>query len=508
MFTPPNNTLPLPLISIFILMIGFSISGCGDSADDEGLIEEEAEPLVVTIIDRWPFPPKRPDAEILADKILGQETEDFYFDIPQRNQLVGELERVLSLIRATYPPMNEIHAAEEAMPGALVVYLEQDFYEMLKEMLQDKQGLSRFETGYAEFDALNTKLGVQEVKLGSDLLRAVIFFFDKRLNLRVASEAYSMVEGVRRASAEGELEISTDIEAFKEGETWYFIFRNGWGDCPAGCSRQELFCFTVTGAAVEMIPMAQAQNMPPFQQGSWPLHNATPFFNATAHTWSWGEGWFSAGDSPDFDGFAGGCSLLGEIEASPNQLRVSCGYRVPEPLPRLERHDALEFTGVVLLLIATQDRTVIGNYEAYSSVVASEPVRVAKPAAEVQNPEKVYFEHVPMPINPPPPSAPFERWWGGVHPTFIVCWDHPKTGERAYQVLTPHIAWASTYEERNHPGCDNFKNPHLIQTLDIYLPTVGRRARPMWGLFAPGPPAPETWTAWVDEVLPHPAASE
>ena len=240
-----------------------------------------------------PFLTKRPDAEILADTILRHETEDFYFDIPQRNQLIKEIEGVLSLIRATYPPMNEIHAEDPVEPGVLVVFPERDFYEILKEMLQDKQGLFRFKTGNAEFDALNAKLGVQEVRLGSGLLRAVIFWFDKRLNLKVASEAYSMVEGVRRAKAEsGALGISANIQAFKQGETWYFIFRNGWGDCPAGCIYQELFCFTVRGTDVERIPTAQAQTMPPFQEfdeahGAWSLRNRTPFANAPAHRWSW-----------------------------------------------------------------------------------------------------------------------------------------------------------------------------------------------------------------------------
>ena len=155
-----------------------------------------------TVGKRCPTQPRRPDAEILADDILKRETEAFYFDIAQRNQLIGEIERGLSLIRAAYPPMNAIYAEERFVPGAIIVYPEPDFYETLKELLHDKQGRIRFETGYAEFDALNAKLGVQKVLLGYGSLRAVTLFFDKRLNLRVASEAYSMVKGVRRAKAE------------------------------------------------------------------------------------------------------------------------------------------------------------------------------------------------------------------------------------------------------------------------------------------------------------------
>ena len=494
MSTPPNNTVPLPLISIFILLISFSINGCGDSAGDEVLIEEEAAPLVVTMIDgRGPYT-KRSDAEILADQILQRETEDFFFDTAQRNQLIEEIRQVLSAIRAAYPPMNEIHAEENANPGVLVVSLERDFYEIVENMLQDKQGPFRFETGYAEFDALNAKLGVQVVKLGPARSRSLIFLFDERLNLRVASEAYLMVEGVEYAYSHGPLGISADIEAFKQAGTWYFIFLNGWGDCPAGCIYQELFCFTVTGTDVERIPTAQAQTMPPFQeldatQRSWSLRNDTPLVNATAHTWSWWDSRLLGGIRLPRADYNLGCSLFGEIEATPNQLRVSCGYRV-EGLPREDSFlDNFEFTGVVLLLITTQERTVIGKPDTYSTVVASEPVRVAKTAAEIQNPENVYFENVLIAINPPPPSSPFERWWGGVQPTFIVCWDHPETGLRAYQVLDINIIYAGTDEARNHPGCDKIRDTDYIQTLGASLPILDIRDD-------------------IDEVLPRPAAPQ
>ena len=151
--------------------------------------------------------------------------------------------------------------------------------------------------------------------------------------------------------------------------------------------------------------------------------------------------------------------------------------------------DDYDFTGVVLLLIATQERIVVGNSEAHLSVVVSKPVRVAKTAAEIQNPENVYFENVLIAINAPPPSSPFERWWGGVHPTFVVCWDHPETGVRAYRVLTPTIMYADADEARNHPGCDKIRDTDYIQTLAEGIE---------------GPLALENWTDWVDEVLPRP----
>ena len=471
MHTPRHDTLRLRLIFIFILLIGFSINVCGDSEDAEVLIDEEAEPPVVTILDRWPDDPfglDRSDAEILADDILQRETEDFFFDIPRRNQLVGEIEGVLSLIRAAYPPMSEIHVEEGYEPGMLWIHPEPDFYKILKKMLQDKQGQIRFETGNAEFDALNAKLGVQEVRWDS---WSLFLYFDRHLNLRTASEAYSMVEGVREVWVNPTIGVSADIKAFKQGETWYVIFRNGWGDCASGCIYRESFCFTVTGTDVESIPTAQAQTMPPFQELAPSLHNDTPFFNALAHTWSWWDSRISERRARSA-GYDLGCSLFGEIEAFPNLLSVSCGYRV-ESLPREDTFiDNYDFTGVVLLLVATQERTVIGNSEAHSTVVVSETLRVAKTAAEIENPKIVYFENVLMPINPPPPSAAFERWWGAVHPTFVVCWDDPETGVRAYQFIESDNRHAGTDEAKNHPGLIKSEIPITFRPLMFRFHTL------------------------------------
>ena len=514
MDTSQYNTLCLQLI--LILLIGLSINVCVASEVSEALIEEAAEPLVVTILDSWsdgPAVPARSDAEILANRILERETADFYFDLPQRNRLIGEIEGVLSLIRAAYPLMNEIHAIEWSAPGTLTIYLEPDLYEIVKEMLQDKEGQIRFATGNAEFDALNAKLGVQAVILGGDFFKSLDLYFDRGVNLRVAIEAYSKVEGVRREFWRNAIVgDSDDIKAFKQGETWYVIFRHGWGDCPGGCIYEELFCFTVRGTAVAMIPTAQAQTMPPFQglgdEGDWERHNRTPFFNATAHSWSWRDSLISGGTA--LDGLGLGCSLFGEIDATPDQLRVSCGYRV-ESLPR-EDIDDYDFTGVVLLLIATQERTVIDSSRAYSSVVASEAVLAAKTAAEIEHPENIYFENVLMPINPPPPSAPFERWWGGVHPTFIVCWDHPETGWRSYQFLEPNIMHASSDAAKNQHGCDKIRDTDYIQTLDVSSPPLVLRTMFMKNmkklLGVSMLPDSDNWRDWVDEVLPRPAAPE
>ena len=108
-----HNATRLTLLVVCFVLMGV---GCDDS-DDDVLIDEEAGSAVVTIIGGWPDQAKRPDPEILADKILYRETEDLVFDNLQRNQLIGEIAQVLSAIRADYPLMNAIRAAEGFYAG-------------------------------------------------------------------------------------------------------------------------------------------------------------------------------------------------------------------------------------------------------------------------------------------------------------------------------------------------------------------------------------------------------
>ena len=171
---------------------------------------------------------------------------------------------------------------------------------------------------------------------------------------------------------------------------------------------------------------------------------------------------------------------------------------------------------MVLLLSTTQKRTVIGKSGAPSSVVASKVVRAAKTAAEIENPENVHFENVLVPINPPPLSSPFERWWGGVQPIFVVCWDHPETGERGYQVLEINIISASSDEATNLPDCDKIRDTDYIQTLGASLPSFGigdvaeidRNFDYIQTLGASLPSLGIRDEDEIDEVLPRPAAPE
>ena len=499
MHTPRHDLLRLPLIFIFILLIGFSVSGCGDSDDDESLIDEEVEFFMVTVIAGGAPELHRSDAGILADRILLRETEWIFFDDTRRDKLIKEIDRELAAVRAAYPTVSTIHALDDYTPDAVKLHLEPGLNEIVTNQMQDKGAPIPFETGYAEFDTLNKTLGLQAVHMDEVTLKGIIFYFEKSLNFNAASETYSMVKGVKFAhpmlhprdninSPMGVIDAdypygtghSPNIGALKEGRAWYFVFRNPWGECIRVCRYQELFCFMVRHLDVTMVPITQASDIRPFQtvlsRRHWVGRELTPFINSSVYTWSWSEGQLVELVSANIADSDAGCPISGEIEATPTEIRLSCGYQMSDPLPRQASHwewdgkiihpvghssrkedqsiDAFEFTGVVLLLVAMQDRVVPGQGERYAASLTAEPLRVVKTAAEVESPENILFENVLIPIDVPALSGPFERWWGARCPTFVVCWDHPPTGQRAYQFLLPDI-----YRRRGNfpPECEPVK---------------------------------------------------
>ena len=113
-------------------------------------------------------------------------------------------------------------------------------------------------------------------------------------------------------------------------------------------------------------------------------------------------------------------------------------------------------------------------------------------------------EEPPRPLDAPAPSGPFERWWGAIRPTFVVCWDDPHTGQRAYQFLLPDI-----YRRRGKfpPDCEpvNKDDWHHAWHLRVWVPLLDKHAVLMGiqeGVSVV--PARDDWPAWIDEVLPRP----
>ncbi len=256
-------SLSLLLLCGFITVLLIGGSGCTDRLEED---DKPKDPLVVR--NSCPVLPHPSEAEILADRILRLESDDLLFDPKEREARIEEIERILRVIRGTYPEIENIPVRGTRALGQLRLGLESGLYQTLAEILTTDEDFITLKTGNAEFDALTTTLELQGIVLNSpkSIFTRASLCFKEWVNTDAASDAYLAVEGVRSATPAYTAGDGPDIVALKERERWFFIFRDAWGDCPSGCGYQELFFFTVVGDEVEQIAAETSSTMLPFQK--------------------------------------------------------------------------------------------------------------------------------------------------------------------------------------------------------------------------------------------------
>ena len=122
-------------------------------------------------------------------------------------------------------------------------------------------------TGQDDFDALNAELGgVRGVWLSHYYEESsyLVLCLDELVNVQPASKAYLELEGISSAHPNWPVGDGPDIDASREGDTWYVVFRDAWGDCPAGCTGEKVMYFTVTGDTVVAVEAPHAEADPKF----------------------------------------------------------------------------------------------------------------------------------------------------------------------------------------------------------------------------------------------------
>ena len=216
-----------------------------------------------TLLHPSPWEAADAEAQFLADRILRREGGGLFQDDERQYALGHEVKQALSLIRRAYPAVAEVRVREEYRPGRIILGLEGELRDIVIGTWNDDSALAPPPTGHAAFDALNAKLGLS----AAETLRHGGYAFldvDERVNVVEATIAYFMIDGVAYARPEWAVGGSPDIDAAKVRDTWHFVFRNAWGDCPAGCIHSELSFFTVAGGEVERIEPPEARAMDPF----------------------------------------------------------------------------------------------------------------------------------------------------------------------------------------------------------------------------------------------------
>ncbi len=192
------------------------------------------------------------ESAVLADRILTNQSDTLLFDIEKRNILISEIKQVLKLVRETYPATAEISAKEVHQPTTLIIGLTSELLESVSELIDDGNRYITLNTGNEEFNALNSRLGVQAI-LPYKMLDSVILYFKFPVNLLQAQIEYSMIAGVEYAELNSRLGDYSDIEMVKSDNEWFVMFRKAWGDCPSGCLYEELMFFRAREGEVKRI---------------------------------------------------------------------------------------------------------------------------------------------------------------------------------------------------------------------------------------------------------------
>lgn len=224
---------------------------------------DPAESDETTYLHPTPWEAADTEAQFLADRILRREGGGLMLDDERQYALRHEVKQALSLIRRAYPAMADVRVREEFRPGRIILGLEGELRDAVVGTWNDETALDLPPTGHAAFDALNAKLGLR----AAETLRHGGFAFlnvDERVDVLEATLAYLFIDSVDYARPDWAVGDSSDIDAAKVQGTWHVVFRDAWGDCPAGCIHSEPSFFTVADGEVQRIEPVEARAMEPF----------------------------------------------------------------------------------------------------------------------------------------------------------------------------------------------------------------------------------------------------
>lgn len=243
-----TQTLPHALCCCAFAFIGLFLSGLSTLGAEESLLGPVSE-----------HTDEVSDAEVLADRMLRRQSSGLLLNPKRRDRLAREIGQVLDQVRTAYPPTWEVSPRRDFRPGRLLVGL-------TPALLSAAGSAGRNEgqpTGHVEFDDLNTRLGLSDMRVFLHVGIALLEF-SKYVNLEAAARAYLEIPGVRFANPDAQLGDSPDIEVVRVQETWYVIVRKAWGDCPSGCLHEELFFFIVENDVARRVEAPEAMQEPAF----------------------------------------------------------------------------------------------------------------------------------------------------------------------------------------------------------------------------------------------------
>ena len=161
----------------------------------------------------------------------------------------------LAAIREAYPDMSEIHHRGRWAVGGLSIGLTPEAWE-------------QFKNGeYHGLDDLNTQYGPVEIET-LDFISAIHLRFTQPYNPEYLAPLYGTAEGVRYAEPNHTVGGGDDIAVLGP----YYLFTQGWGDCPSGCIHRDYWLFSVIDGSVTLVDSHGPDTVSVFDPQTGELH--------------------------------------------------------------------------------------------------------------------------------------------------------------------------------------------------------------------------------------------
>jgi len=200
--------------------------GCSKSTRNES----KKEILLPSSTD---FTPKEDEeAELMALCLSGE--------LVAPDSLYEQISNDLRDIRDAFGDTFQIIARIEFFPPWMAGQLMMSFEDSVVQQIRNGE--------YHAWDELNQEYQVVDIDTGLiDFIGLVVLTFNGRLHPWRLAELYEKLPGVRYASPNFIYGDRPNVYARETGGGLSYLFRNGWGDCPAGCIYNEYWYFIFAG---------------------------------------------------------------------------------------------------------------------------------------------------------------------------------------------------------------------------------------------------------------------
>lgn len=179
------------------------------------------------------FSPKdNEEAELIALCLSG----DLVAPDTLYNQVLSDLTAIRSTFGDNFEPINRITFVPPWVAGCIII----SFNDTTAQKVANGE--------YYAWNKLNIRYEVTEIDTSLvDSIGFAVLWFKGRLHPLPLAELYGVLPGVRYTDPNGRLGDSPNVYPRQTGDGITYLFRDAWGDCPAGCIYSEYWYFVFEG---------------------------------------------------------------------------------------------------------------------------------------------------------------------------------------------------------------------------------------------------------------------